>query len=46
MALKNKEKVAVSYLVIDPHYMRKALEDWLIAKHCDKLIWNKAGKSK
>ncbi|MAM29606.1 MAG: hypothetical protein CMC13_11345 [Flavobacteriaceae bacterium] len=45
-ALANKEKIAVSYLVTEPHYMRKALEDWLIAKHCDRLTWNKAGKTK
>lgn len=45
-ALANKEVVAVSYLVTEPHYMRKALEDWLIAKHCDRLMWNKMGKTK
>ena len=46
IALTNNEIIAVSYLVTEPHYMRKALEDWLITKHCDRLIWNKSGKTK
>lgn len=46
LALKEKHVVGISFVVTEPHYMRKALEDWLIEKNSDKLNWNKAGKIK
>lgn len=46
LALKEKHVVGISFVVTEPHYMRKALEDWLIEKNSDKLNWNKAGKTK
>lgn len=46
LALKEKHVVGISYVVTEPHYMRKALEDWLIEKHSEKLKWNKAGKTR
>lgn len=46
LALKEKHVVGISFVVTEPHYMRKALEDWLIAKHSGNLKWNKAGKVK
>ena len=46
LALKEKNVVGISYVITDPHYMRKALEDYLIEKHSDKLQWNKVGKTK
>jgi|25_taG_2_1085351.scaffolds.fasta_scaffold05315_2 hypothetical protein len=45
LALKEKHVVGISYVVTEPHYMRKALEDWLIEKNSEKLTWNKAGKT-
>ena len=46
LALKEKHVVGISYIVTNPHYMRKALEDWLIEKHSNSLKWNKTGKIK
>ncbi|MGI0107473.1 hypothetical protein [Salinimicrobium sp. WS361] len=46
LALKEKHVVGISYVVTEPHYMRKALEDWLIEKNSGDLKWNKAGKAK
>jgi hypothetical protein len=46
LALKEKHVVGISYIITEPHYMRKALEDWLIEKHSNSLKWNKAGKTK
>jgi hypothetical protein len=39
-------QIGVTYLEIDPAYMRKSLEDWLIQNHPDKAQWNKSGKKK
>lgn len=46
LALKEKHVVGITYIVTEPHYMRKALEDWLIEKYSDNLNWNKVGKIK
>lgn len=46
LALKEKHVVGISFVVTEPHYMRKALEDWLIEEHSGNLKWNKAGKVK
>lgn len=46
LALKDKNLVGISYVITEPHYMRKALEDWLIDKYSKNLHWNKAGKVK
>jgi hypothetical protein len=42
--LLNNNSIGLSYLIIEPAYMRKALEDWLIDKNSDKLNWNNIGK--
>lgn len=45
-SLSKHAVIAVSYLIIEPQYMRKALEEWLIDKHSALLHWNKSGKRK
>ncbi|MBC5992419.1 GIY-YIG nuclease family protein [Pontibacter cellulosilyticus] len=42
--LLNNNSIGLSYLIIEPAYMRKALEDWLIDKNSFKLDWNNIGK--
>lgn len=39
-SLFSKSFLGISYLEIEPNYMRTALEAWLIDKHYDKLEWN------
>lgn len=36
-----KTYLGLTYLEIEPGYMRMALEGWLIDRHIDKLLWNK-----
>lgn len=36
--------IGVSMVAVKPVYMRKALEEWLIAKNSNILMWNKTGK--
>lgn len=45
-AVENGNKIGVSFLRIEPPYMRKPFEDWLISNNRDKLIWNIHGKRK
>lgn len=42
--LKLDKLIAVSYVVIEPSYMRKSLEEWLIDQDSDTLLWNRIGK--
>lgn len=42
--LKQGEHVGLSFLKIEPDYMRKPFEEWLISRNSEKLIWNKHGK--
>jgi hypothetical protein len=44
IALERRQVIALSFLKIEPQYMRKALEEWLIEKHSASLSWNKSGK--
>lgn len=44
--LLKKNAIGLTFVVIDPIYMRKALEEWLIDKHSRNLVWNKSGKAK
>ncbi|WP_161890080.1 hypothetical protein [Pontibacter russatus] len=46
LELENKNSIGLSYLIIEPDYMRKPLEDWLISKHSGLLEWNQVGKRK
>ncbi len=39
--LSRKETIALSYLIIEPSYMRKPLEEWLIIKNKEQLVWNR-----
>jgi hypothetical protein len=45
-AVSEGKLVGISFLSIEPDYMRKPLEEWLIARNSDKLIWNIHGKRK
>ena len=45
-ALSEKNIVGISFIAIEPHYMRKALEDWLIDKYSEELDWNISGRRK
>jgi hypothetical protein len=42
--LKQKKCIGISIITIEPAYMRKALEDWLIDKHSEILEWNAIGR--
>ena len=46
--LENQKKIGISWLKIEPAYMRKVLEDWLIVKNANetRLTWNKVGRKK
>lgn len=37
-------QVGLSFLKIEPDYMRKPFEEWLISMNSRKLVWNKRGK--
>ena len=39
-------QIGLSFLRIEPDYMRKPLEEWLISMNSDKLVWNIHGKRK
>lgn len=39
--LSAKTHLGITYLIIEPGYMRTSLEEWLIYKHVDILEWNK-----
>ncbi len=43
-AIKNKETIGVSFVHIDPPFMRAAVEDWLIDRHNESLEWNTHGR--
>jgi hypothetical protein len=44
--LKEKKCIGISIVRIEPAYMRKALEDWLIDKRSEILEWNAVGRKK
>jgi hypothetical protein len=44
--LVSKNYIGLSFEIISPGYMRKALEDWLIDKNSTILEWNQIGKRK
>jgi phage gp37-like protein len=39
--LDEQKYFGLTYLIIEPSYMRTSLEEWLINKNIDKLEWNK-----
>lgn len=39
-------QIGISFLRIEPDYMRKPLEEWLILRNREKLVWNIQGKKK
>ena len=39
-AVKSNETIGVSFVKIKPPYMRTAVEEWLIYKNSDTLLWN------
>lgn len=39
--LKKNQIIGLTFLTIEPGYMRTSLEEWLINKNSNKLIWNK-----
>jgi hypothetical protein len=45
-AVSEGKRIGVSFLKIEPDYMRKPLEEWLILRNREKLIWNIHGKRK
>jgi len=38
--LKLKNCIGISFLIIEPEYMRRSLEEWLIEKYSQILSWN------
>jgi hypothetical protein len=44
--LNSKNYIGISMVTIEPAYMRKALEDWLIEKNSETLEWNNIGRKK
>ena len=44
-ALEQRKCIGISIVKIEPAYMRKALEDWLIDKHSEILEWNAIGRN-
>jgi hypothetical protein len=46
LAVLDDKQIGVSFLKIEPDYMRKPLEEWLILRNREKLIWNIHGKGK
>lgn len=45
-AVSEGNQIGLSFLRIEPEYMRKPLEEWLIARNSEKLVWNIHGKRK
>jgi len=45
-AVSGALQIGVSFFRIEPDYMRKPLEEWLISRNSDKLVWNIHGKHK
>lgn len=43
-AVINGNKIGISYIDIRPDYMRKPVEDWIISKYREQLVWNNHGK--
>ncbi|MEX2512350.1 MAG: hypothetical protein WD398_05550 [Cyclobacteriaceae bacterium] len=44
-AVIDGNKVGLTFLKIEPDYMRKPMEEWLISKHREKLDWNIHGRN-
>ena len=44
LAVLDDKQIGISFLKIEPDYMRKPLEEWLILRNREKLIWNIHGK--
>ena len=40
IAIQNNKKIGLSFVEIEPAYMRKSIEAWLIEKLTHKLKWN------
>ena len=38
--------LGATFIQIEPAYMRTSIEEWLIIKHSDKLLWNRNGRVK
>ena len=45
-AIEDNCFLGVTFVQIDPGYMRTSIEEWLIVKYADKLIWNINGRRK
>lgn len=43
-AIEDNLYLGVTFVEIIPSYMRTSIEEWLISKYADKLVWNKNGK--
>lgn len=39
--LNNKKIIGLTFLTVEPGFMRTSLEEWLIIQNSQKLIWNK-----
>jgi hypothetical protein len=46
IAVESDHFLGLTFVVIEPDYMRKAIEDWLIDKYSEQLVWNKQGRKK
>jgi len=46
IAINDDFILGATFIQIDPAYMRTSIEEWLIIKHSNKLIWNKNGRLK
>ena len=44
--LSNKGYIGLTYIVVEPAYMRKSLEEWLISNLSEQLEWNQIGRAK
>ena len=42
--VKRDVAIGVTFVQIEPPYMRTAVEEWLIEEHSDILTWNERGK--
>jgi hypothetical protein len=44
IAINDSQYLGATFIQIKPAYMRTSIEEWLIGKYADKLIWNINGK--
>ncbi len=45
IAVNDGSILGVTFVEIEPGYMRTSIEEWLIIKYSEDLLWNKKGKT-